>query len=167
MEIKKVKKIKLNNINKRKRWFERKKLNHFNSLKLKDFYVQYLVNIEYSEKLLEIRFKSSFAFYLYLYLKSKAAPYEIDDYKTFCVSQPVEVNFGKLAEISKMTRNTVKKAFWSLVRVGLVIYNEDAKSPYHNSTKMVMLLNDKHLIGFDYDAERIIYSLNSKNYNEG
>lgn len=153
--------MKLSKQERRKRWFNRKKLNHFNTKRLKVFYEQYIGNCEYSEKLYEIRFKSSFALYLYLYLKSRAKGYGPERGADFSISQPVDVNFGKLVEISRMTRNTVRKAFWELVELGLVIYSEELKPEHHNSTKAVMILNDRYFIGFDDKQKRVIYSINS------
>lgn len=152
--------MKLSKQERRKRWFERKRLNHLNSRKLEAFYKQHIGNCGYSEKLYEIVFKSSFALYLYLYLKSQAKGYELERGADFSISQPVDVNFGRLVEISKMTRNTVRKAFWELVELGLVIYSEDLKPEYHNSIKAVMVLNDKYFIGFDDIQKKVIYSIN-------
>jgi len=160
-EIARIRQMKLSQQERRKRWFEKKRLNHMNSIKLEAFYKQYIGNCGYSEKLYEIRFKSSFALYLYLYLKNRAKGYELDGGDTsFSISQPVDVNFGKLVEISRMTRNTVRKAFWELVELGLVIYSEELKPEYHNSTKAVMVLNDKYFVGFDDKQKKVIYSIN-------
>lgn len=153
--------MKLSKQERRKRWFERKRLNHLNSRKLEAFYKQHIGDCKYSEKLYEIRFNSSFALYLYLYLKSRAKGYEPERGAEFSISQPVDVNFGKLVEISRMTRNTVRKAFWELVELGLVIYSEELKPEHHNSTKAVMVLNDRYFIGFDDKQKRVIYSINS------
>lgn len=152
--------MKLSQQERRKRWFEKKRLNHMNSMKLEAFYKQYIGNCGYSEKLYEIRFKSSFALYLYLYLKKRAKGYELEGDADFSISQPVDVNFGKLVEISRMTRNTVRKAFWELVELGLVIYCEELKPEHHNSTKAVMVLNDKYFVGFDDKQKKVIYSIN-------
>lgn len=166
-ELAKVRKMKLTKLERRKRWFERKKLNHFNTKRLKVFFEKYIGNCEYSEKLYEIRFKSSFALYLYLYLKSLAKGYELEGDADFSISQPVDVNFAKLVETSRMTRNTVRNAFWELVGVGLVIYSDDLKPEYHNSTKAVMVLNDKYVVGFDEKSKQVIYSINSNEKNKG
>lgn len=159
--------MKLSKLDRRKRWFERKKLNHFNTKRLQVFFEKYIGNCGYSEKLYEIRFKSSFAIYLYLYLKSLAKGYELERDADFSISQPVDINFGKLVEISRMTRNTVRKAFWELVQVGLVIYNEKLKPEYHNSTKAVMILNDKYVVGFDETSKEVIYSINYRTNYKG
>lgn len=161
-EIARIRQMKLSKQERRKRWFVRKKLNHLNSKKIEVFYKQYIGNCGYSEILYEIHFKSSFALYLYLYLKSIAKGYELDGGDTsFSISQPVDVNFGKLVEISRMTRNTVRKAFWELVELGLVVYSDDLKPEHHNSTKAVMVLNDKYFVGFDDKQKKVIYSINS------
>lgn len=157
-DLEMIKKFKLSQLERRKRWFENKKLNHWNSSKIETFYKQHIGNCRYSEKLYEIRFKSSFALYLYLYLKEKAKGYELEG-DTYSISQPVDVNFGKLVEMSGMTRNTVRKAFWELVEFGLILYSDDLIPEYHNSTKSVMVLNDKFLIGFNNVTKKVIYSI--------
>jgi len=166
-ELEKVKTFRLCNSLKSKRWFENKRLNHLNNVKLRAFYAEYLSNIKYSDVLLDIRFKSSFAIYLFVFLKSKAKPFELESLDDYSISQPIDVNFGQIADMSKMSRNTVKKAFRELVKVGLIFYRTGAKGEHHNSTKSIMLLNDKHLIGYDRNAEKVIYSINSEKYNIG
>lgn len=158
-ESKKVKKMKQRNINKRIRWFSRKKLNHLNSARFRNFWLKYCSKVVFSDVLYEIRFKSSFSFYLYLYLKSQAVGYEIERGSNFTISQPIDVNFGRIVKISGVTINTIKKAFYELVDSGLLLYREDMKPKYHNSTKSVMILNDKQLVGYDQDKKRIIYSI--------
>lgn len=158
-ESKKVKKMKQRNINKRIRWFSRKKLNHLNSARFRNFWDKYCSRVVFSDILYEINFKSSFSFYLYLYLKSQAVGYDIEGGCNFTVSQPLDVNFGRIVKISGLTTNTVKKAFRELVNNGLFLYRDDFKPKYHNSTKSVMVLNDKQLVGYDRDNKRIIYTI--------
>ena len=161
-EAKKLTQIKQKNINKRIRWFCRKKLNHLNSTRFKLFWDKYCSKVEYSNVLFEIHFKSSFSFYMYLYLKSQAVPYEIEAGGNFTVSKPVDVNFGRIVKISGMTTNTVKKAFRELVECGLLLFREDMKPMFHNSTKSVMVLNDNYLVGYNQKEKRIIYSIKSQ-----
>jgi hypothetical protein len=158
-ESKKLKEIKQRDINKRIRWFCRKKLNHLNSAKFRLFWEKQCSKVKFSHVLYEIHFKSSFSFYLYLYLKSLAVGYDVEGDEEFSISQPVDVNFGRLVKISDLTMNTVKKAFHELVEVGLLLYRDDFKPKYHNSTKSVMVLNDKQLVGYDQDKKRIVYSI--------
>lgn len=163
-ELKKVKKIKHNSIERCRRRFESKKLNHLNSNRWKAFCEKYLAVVEFSEHLYEIKFKSSFAIYLYLYLKSQAKPYPLDSNEDYSVSAPVEINFEKLVRMTKMCRNTMRKAFWELVRVGLLLYKKDFISKHQNLPKQVLLLNDKYLIGYDESSGKVVYSINSQLY---
>lgn len=154
--------MKQHNINKRIRWFCRKKLNHLNSVKFRLFWEKYCSKVNFSDVLYEIRFKCSFSFYLYLYLKAQAVGYDIEVGTDFTVSQPLDVNFGRIVKISGMTTNTVKKAFRELVNSGLLLYREDFKPKYHNSTKSIMILNDKQLVGYDQKKKRIIYTIKTQ-----
>lgn len=158
-DLVRIRQMKLSQLEKRKRWFKSKKLNHLNNKKIENFYKQHIGNCEYSEKLYEISFQSSFTMYLYLYLKSQARGFELEGDANFSISQPVDVNFGKLVEISRMARNTVRKAFKELVDLGLVIYSDNLKPEHHNSTKAVMVLNDCYFVGFDEKQKKVIYSI--------
>jgi hypothetical protein len=159
-ELKKIDKVREQRERRAKKWFMEKERNHLNSEKFRKFY-ELFKDIQYSEKLYEIKFKSSFSIYLYLYLKSQAKPYEVEGDGNFSISQPVEVNFGKIQRLSQLTKNTVKKAFWELVNMGLLLFSEDLKPKHHNSTKAVMVLNDQYLVGFDEKRNRIVYSIKS------
>lgn len=162
-ELEKVKEMKEQNLAYCKKIFFKKKFNHLHMDNIRDFYEKYC-NVRHSDILYQIPFKSSFSFYLYLYLKSQAKPFVPGD-TDFSVSRPVDVNFGRIRDMAKITINTVKKSFWELVEVGLLIYSEDMKPQYHNSTKAVMVLNDEIVIGFDKKQNRVIYSIKSEDYN--
>lgn len=155
-------KIKQRSVNKRVRWFCMKKLNHLNSYKFRNFWQKYCKDINHSNVLYEIQFRSSFSFYLYLYLKSLAIGYMNERDGNFTISQPIDVNFGAIIKLSAMSKNTIKKAFFELINAGLLLYREDFKPKYHNSTKSVLLINDFKIAGYDKYKKRVIYSVNKQ-----
>ena len=160
-ELKKVQKMKTSYTKRCKRKFNKKRYNHINKENIKDFYNS--INVSYSDKLYEVRFKKSFSLYLYLFLKSQAEPYELSTSKEFTVSQPVAVNFSAISMKAQVGRNTVKRAFQELVSLELLIYNENLKKTLkHYSIKKCMLVNDHYVVGYDDVNKRIIYSFKTK-----
>ena len=157
-EVEKINIGKEKNLLKRKKKFFKKKLNHLNNPRLNAFYKH--ITAKPSDMLYMIKFKSSFSFYLYLYLKSIAEWHP--NTSEFRISKPIEVNFGEIQRLSTVVRNTVKKGFKELVEVGLVLYNEDLLHKHHNSTKSVLILSDEYLIGYDDKNKRVIYSISCK-----
>jgi hypothetical protein len=119
-----------------KRNFKNKKQNHLNSKKYKKF--NEFIECEPNDVLFEMRFRSSFSLYLYLYLKSKAV-FRLN----VKFSEPIEVNFEELKRLSGLCKNTVKKAFWELVDCGLIVFNEDGPVNKHNLCKSVMIFDDR------------------------
>ena len=164
-QMERVRQIGTRESDKYKRWFLKKKFNHYHNPRIIKFWGLFEDKVSYSEKLYEVRMRSSFAFYLYLYLKSLAKGY--DEGTDFTVSAPIEVNFERIQKLSGVVKNTVKQAFWELVRVGLLLYTGKVKPRRHSTTKLVMVLNDKYLVGFDDATGKIVYSLNPSNYNNG
>lgn len=108
-------------------------------------------------KLYEIKFHSSFAFYLYLYLKSKAIGYLDQGPDDFTISQPIKLNITKVAYEAGISRNTVKSAYKELKRLGIVY---DAIIPvFNNKVKECMIINPKYVIGYDENEHKVIYSI--------
>jgi hypothetical protein len=156
-EKKKLDAIRKRKLERLKRNFLKKKQNHLNSEKYKQFYEKY-IKVEFSDILYEIGFKSNFSIYLYLYLKSVAA-----FYPDVGISEPIEINFEYIKRISGLCKNTVKKAFWALVDSGMVIFNEDTPVKMrHNLCKSVMIFDDRFLIGFNEIDNQTYYSIKAK-----
>jgi len=149
--------MRLNYNHKCKRRFLKKKSSHLNSQKIKDFYLQ--LNTKHSDKLYEIHYHSSFAFYLYLFLKNSAEGYNSKCPDEFTISKPVKINFTKVAKMAKVSRNTVKAAYAELLNLGLVY--ETIIPIFSNKVKECMVLNDCYLIGYDEEKHRIIYSIDN------
>jgi hypothetical protein len=119
--------------------------------------------VTYSDKLYEVKFKKSFSLYLYLFLKSRAEPYEVSTSNEFTISKPLPVNFSTISMKAQVGRNTVKRAFRELVGLGLLIFDENLKKTLKNyNVKKCMLVNDYYLEGYDDVNNRIIYSLKTK-----
>lgn len=136
-----------------KKRFLNRKYNHLNRKNLFEFISENEIS-EFSDKLYEIKFKKWFSIYLYLHLKSLVGNND------FTISEPIEVNFTKIATKAGVARNTIKKAFWELINLGLVIY-DDLLPLSSNSIKKVMILNDKYLIGFNEADNKILYALSA------
>jgi hypothetical protein len=107
----------------------------------------------------EIRYKSSFSPYLYLYLKKKAKPV-IKNVEA--VSSLISVNFNEIIRKTKMTHHTVKFAFEDLVSLGLLLYTKDLYRKHDNVPKKAMLINDEYIVLFDTKKRKIVYSLSKQ-----
>ena len=164
-ELNKVQKMKTSYTKRCKRKFNQKLYNHINRENIRDFYNS--LNVSYSDKLYEVKFKKSFSLYLYLFLKSRAEPYEILTSKEFTVSKPLEVNFSTISLKAQVGRNTVKRAFRELISLGLLIFDDNLKKTLKNyNVKKCMVVNDYYLEGYDEDNNKIIYSIKSKEKNQ-
>ena len=119
------------------------KYNHVNNKKIQDFYCS--IDSMYSDKLYEVKFKKSFSFYLYLYLKDCYEDFSGD--MSYNTSLPVDVNFSLISEYAKVGRNTVKRAYKELIDLGLVI--SLVGNGKHNSIKKCQVVNDRKLVKFD------------------
>ena len=151
-EVKMLNQMRKKRLGKLKRAFYSKKQNHLNSNKYEKF--NELIKAKPSDILFEMRFRSSFSLYLYLYLKSIATFYPESS-----ISEPVEVNFEKLKRLSGLSKNTIKAGFWELIQNQLIFFNEDTPVRMkHNQCKSILVFNDKYLI----DACEIE---NKMNYN--
>ncbi|MFC2093771.1 hypothetical protein ACFLSV_07710 [Bacteroidota bacterium] len=150
-------------LEKRKRKFAKKKMNHLNNERLEKFYNQFLRDVKYSEKLFLIKFKSCFSFYLYLYLKSQAKGFNTEEGGAgSCLSEPIEFSICGTQRLTGLVRNTVRKAFRDLIAIGLVFYKNDLLQKRHNLTRAVILLNDDCLLDWDDKNRKVIYSINNK-----
>ena len=164
-ELNKVQQMRTAYTEKCKRKFNQKRYNHINKENIKDFYDS--LNVSYSDKLYEVKFKKSFSLYLYLYLKSKSVPFEFSTSKEFTISKPLPVNFSGISLKALVGRNTVKRAFHELVSLGLLIYDESLrKTERHFSIKKCMLVNDYYIESYDEDNKKVIFSIKTKEKNQ-
>lgn len=152
-QYRKVILMKMNYTARCKKRFLNRKYNHLNRKNLFEFIADNEIS-EFSDKLYEINFKKWFSLYLYLHLKNLVGGND------FTISEPVEVNFTKIATKAGVARNTIKAAFWELVKLGLVIY-DDLLPLSCNTIKKVMILNDKFLVGFNEAEHKIFYALSA------
>ena len=137
-----------------KKRFLKRKYNHLNRKNITGFYFELKDKVTFSDKMYEIKFKKRFSLYLYLYLKSQVP------LNSFTISSPVEANFSRIAAEAGISKNTVKKAFWELVELGVVIYDESIPLS-SNQIKKCLILNDGHFIGYDENNHKIIYAMNA------
>jgi len=152
-------KMRMNYNQKCMRKFLKRRFSHINSDNIRAFYLE--VNEPIDEKLYEIKYYSSFAFYLYLYLKSNATGYLNERPDEFTISQPIKINFTRIAQKAGISINTVKSAFKELVNLGIAY--SDATIPLcNNKVKECMILNSKYIIGYDENEHKIIYSIGNK-----
>ena len=155
-EYQKLKEGKVKYTSRCKKKFYSRMYNHINTDHIKVFYEKYLI-AEYSDRLFELQYKNKFTLYLYIYLKSKAIPYDLQDKIKFNVSQPLEVNISEISRLAHAGRNTVKRALKELIQLGLLLEMIPDKRKSHNEFRQVMLLNDYHLIGYNKKQHKIIY----------
>lgn len=141
---------------KRKAKFLKKKLNHVNSPKLAKLYET--LNVPFSDKLFDIPWRSSFAFYLYLILKSRVKFVdwcELPEYYKIAVSQ--DFNILKLSKATGVSRNTIRKSFKELIRLNLIEETNYVK-PTHKSTRTVLVFNDYYIHAYDPGLGKVLYS---------
>lgn len=136
--------------------FLSRKYSHMNSENIRTFYES--LNTAVESKLFEIRFHSSFALYLYLYMISRALKYSEQSQVEFTISQPITINFTQVAKLAGISRNTTKVAFYELVKLGIVIY-EPAIPLCKNKVKECMIINPKLIIGYNENEHQVIYSI--------
>lgn len=98
----------------------------------------------------------SFSFYLYLHLKKKALPFEIESpSKPFTISQPVDLNLTQISRLTGISRNTIKKAYKELCRKKLIL--ETGYITKRNKPKKVMIVNDYYFVGYEKSDEKVYY----------
>jgi len=129
-----------------------------NSENIRAFYERLKTAID--PKLYEIKFHSSFGFYLYLYLKSKAMGYMEQSPEDFTISKPIQINYTIVAQEAGIARNTVKAAFKELLRLNIVY--EAAIPVFNNKVKECIIRNSKYFIGYDENEHKVIYSINTQ-----
>lgn len=139
------------------RRFNRKKLNHLNYKKYYNFYKK--IGLSLSPILYEIKYKSSFTPYLYLFLKKKSQPVAQNVKSVFSL---ISVSFYEIAKKSKSSRSTVKYAFEELVSIGLLLYTKQNNYPYNNVPKKAMLVNDEYVVLYDSKKHKIVYSMSKQ-----
>lgn len=143
-------------LQKKKRAFRRRGLNHFNNEKLKKVFVEN--EVDFSDKLYEIPFKCYFSFYLYLVLKKNVQFIdwlEMPYYFRIAVTQ--DLNINKLSKQTGVCRNVIRKAFCELVRFKLVELS-DYVEPNHKSCKACTVYNDYYIHCFDSELGHVLYS---------
>lgn len=137
------------------RKFLSKRYNHINNKKMQDFYCS--MNAMYSDKLYEVKFKKSFSFYLYLYLKEDyESTYGITNYD---LSSPVDVNFTLISEYADVGRNTVKRAYQELIDLEMVIPFTRVGCKNHNQINKCMVINDLFIQSYDKKTSKVIFNL--------
>jgi hypothetical protein len=156
-EYNKLEQSKVSYTNRCKTRFYRRRYNHVNNEHIKSFYEKHLLTSKYNDKLFEIQYKNKFTLYLFIYLKSIAAPYPHQDNTTFTVSQPIAVNISEISRLAGTGRNTVKRSLKELIEIGLLLEMIPEVRKRHFELKQIMLLNDYHLKGYSKKFKRILY----------
>ncbi len=145
---------------KKKNKFKRKRKTHFNNANLKRIFENVTKTIDFSDVLFEIPWTCFFSLYLYLILKSKVKFIDwIEDppsyYSKIAVSQ--DLNIMQLSREYNVNRNTIRKAYFELVRYKLIEATPEIK-PNHKSTKSVCIYNDYYIHSFDKDLRHVVYT---------
>jgi len=122
--------------------------------------------VDYSDKLLEIKFKCYFSKYLYLILKQRLSYIEWENnHGLYKLALPVDVNIGRLIKEYKVCRNIFRKAIKELIVVGL-IEKVDWLKPTHSSCFVVLVHNDALIDRFDEVTGKVVYT-DSLSFNFG
>lgn len=122
--------------------------------------------VEYSDKLFDIKFKCYFSKYLYLILKQRLSFLDWNNNEgQFKLALPVEVNVGRLIKEYKVCRNIFRKAIKELIAVGL-IEKVDWVTPSHSACFVVLVHNDALIDKFDAETGKVVYS-DSLSFNFG
>ena len=144
------------NLEKKKRAFKRKRLRHFKNEKLKKIFEENPV--EFSEKLYTIPFKCFFSFYLFLLLKKYVqfinwceTPYY------YRIAESQDLNINKLSKETGVCRNSIRKAFYELVKMKLVEISNYFE-PHHKACKPCLVYNDFYISCFDTELGHVLYS---------
>jgi len=144
----------------KKNKFKRKRKTHFNNPNLMRIFESITKSIDFSDVLFEIPFQCHFSLYLFLILKSKVRFIDwIENppsyYSKIAVSQ--DLNIMKLSREYNVNRNTIRKAYFELVRYRLIESTPEIK-PFHKSTKSVCIYNDYYIHSFDKDLGHVVYT---------
>jgi hypothetical protein len=135
--------------------FAMKKLSHYRNPELRSFFKNYCDH-NFRQLLYGINFSCHFSFYLYLHLKKKALPFEIESpSKPFTISQPVDLNLTQISRLTGISRNTIKKAYKELCRKKLIL--ETGYITKRNKPKKVMIVNDYYFVGYEKSDEKVYY----------
>ncbi|MBN8569624.1 MAG: hypothetical protein J0M18_08335 [Ignavibacteria bacterium] len=87
-----------------------------------------------------MKVKSYFTKWLYGFLKQKAFEYR----KDAIVSDAFEINLLGVSKKAQLSRNTTKKAFRELIKLGLIMIVKD-EDRYPNECYKITLVNDKYI----------------------
>lgn len=143
-------------IDKKKRTFLRRKMNHINDPRLKKVFEG--LNTNFCEVLYEIPFQCYFSFYLFLILKDKLR-FVSRGNKTYGAKYAIAQDFNilKLSKETGVCRNIIRRAFDELVAFRMI--EETTLPPSgHKSTKTVILFNDNFINYFDDVQGQVVYS---------
>jgi hypothetical protein len=144
-------------IEKSKKRFLRKRLNHENNERLKNLLDGLTVPV--SDKLYLVKFRCYFSLYLYLLLKEQAVKITLGG-ENFLISFGVEINFLRTSSKYCVSRNTVKRAFRELKKIGLIFSVRGMKSNRHKSVRTCLIFNDNKIGYFDEKKRKVMYTMN-------
>lgn len=99
-----------------------------------------LCDTQFHPSLESMKVKSYFTKWLYGYLKQRCMEYK----KDAIVSDAFEINLLGVSRKAKLSRNTTKKAFRELVKLGLIMIVKD-EFRYPNECYKITLVNDKYI----------------------
>lgn len=99
-----------------------------------------LCDTQYHPSFESMKVKSYFTKWLYGHLKQKAFEYR----KDAIVSDAFEINLLGVSRKAKLSRNTTKKAFRELIKLGLIMIVKD-EDRYPNECYKITLVNDKYI----------------------
>lgn len=114
-----------------------------------------LCDAEYHPTFDGMRCKCFFTKWMYGYLKSKAFEYK----KDAIVSDAFEINLLRVSKLANLSRNTTKKAFRELIKLGLIMIIKD-EDRYPNECYKITLVNDKYISEWNKYEETFNFKFN-------
>lgn len=102
-----------------------------------------------------LKVKCFFTKWLYGYLKQKALEYK----KDAIVSDAFELNLLRVSKLANLSRNTTKKAFKELIKLGLIMIIKD-EDRYQNECYKITLVNDKYISDWNRYEETFNFKFN-------
>ncbi|MBS1495080.1 MAG: hypothetical protein JST55_16360 [Bacteroidetes bacterium] len=87
-----------------------------------------------------MKVKSYFTKWLYGYLKQRCMEYKKDT----IVSDAFEINLLGVSKLANLSRNTTKKSFRELIKLGLIMIVKD-DDRYPNECYKITVVNDKYI----------------------
>ncbi|MBS1515261.1 MAG: hypothetical protein JSS63_09525 [Bacteroidetes bacterium] len=119
-----------------------------------------LCDMNFHPSLDSLKAKAYFSKWLYGYLKKIAFASKKED----VLSNAFEINLLGISKKAKLSRNTTKKSFRELIKLGLIMIVKD-EDRYPNECYKIVLVNDKYISDWNKYEETFNFKFNAKSNN--